>query len=399
MVSRIAIKKMKAWVISKSSVKSYIEKKVSPRASEIMELRDDITLPEITDDQVLIKLNSTGLNFNSVWSSRLYPVDPFTLLNNHIRRNRSDKNQSIDYFIPGSDACGQIIKIGKNNYNFKEGDEVVIHCAVIDEKDMKMNDPMLSKTQSIWGYETNFGSFSEYCVAKSSQLLKKPKNLASEICGSYMLTLGTAYRMIVSQNGGGLKKGETCLIWGAAGGLGVFAIQLVKYLGGVPICVVSTKEKMEYCKKFGAKHIICLEDFDNKEFLIDNNFNMKLWMEFSSKLRFLIGSDKVDMVFEHVGRDTMALSIYLLRRGGRVVTCAATSGFSANIDIRYIWMEMKKIIGSHFCNLQEAIEANELISNNIIKHEPSKIIEFKSIPEYLDKIDKRSSLGKIAVKI
>jgi crotonyl-CoA reductase len=390
---------MKAWVISKSSVRSHIEKKNLPKASEIMELKDDIVLPEISDDQALIKLSSTGLNFNSVWSSKLYPVDPFTLLNNHIRRNRFDKNQSIDYFIPGSDACGQIIKIGKNNYNFKEGDEVVIHCAVIDEKDMKLNDPMLSKTQSIWGYETNFGSFSEYCIVKSSQLLNKPKNLSSEICGSYMLTLGTAYRMIVSQNGGKLKKGETCLIWGAAGGLGVFAIQIVKYLGGIPVCVVSTKEKMEYCKKFGAEHVICLENLDNKDFLINNDFNMKLWMEFSLKLKSLIGTDKVDMVFEHIGKDTMALSIYLLRRGGRVVTCAATSGFFANIDIRYIWMEMKKIIGSHFCNLQEAKEANELISNNIVKHVPSKIIEFKSIPDYLDKIDKRSSLGKIAVKI
>ena len=87
---------MKAWVISKSSVRSYIEKKNLPKASEIMELKDDIVLPEISDDQALIKLSSTGLNFNSVWSSKLYPVDPFTLLNNHIRRNRFDKNQSID---------------------------------------------------------------------------------------------------------------------------------------------------------------------------------------------------------------------------------------------------------------------------------------------------------------
>ena len=96
MVSKTTLKHMKAWVISKSSVRSYIEKKNLPKASEIMELKDDIVLPEISDDQALIKLSSTGLNFNSVWSSKLYPVDPFTLLNNHIRRNRFDKNQSID---------------------------------------------------------------------------------------------------------------------------------------------------------------------------------------------------------------------------------------------------------------------------------------------------------------
>ena len=109
---------------------------------------------------------------------------------------------------------------------------------------------MLSKTQSVWGYETNFGSFAEYSIVKISQLLSKPKNLNDNISGSYMLTLGTAYRMIISENGGKLQKGETCLIWGASGGLGIFAIQLVNHMGGIPICVVSTKEKAEYCKNF-----------------------------------------------------------------------------------------------------------------------------------------------------
>ena len=95
----------------------------------------------------------------------------------------------------------------------------------------------------------------------------------------------------------------------------------------------------------------------------------------------------------------MALSFFLLRRGGRVVTCAATSGYLAKIDIRYVWMEMKKLIGSHFCNQNEASEASKLIASGDIVHNPSTVLDFKDIPLGLDMISKRNSLGKISIKI
>jgi len=389
---------MKCWVIKKTKSKEILannNKNIIP--SDVLSLEQDIELPEISQDEALIKINSAGLNFNSVWSAKCFPVDPFSLVNGHVRRNKEEKKHIQDYFIPGSDAAGKIMKIGKSE-KFKEGDEIVVHCAVINEKDLGLKDPMLSKTQSVWGYETNFGSFAEFSIVKISQLLKKPKNLDFANAGSYMLTLGTAHRMIASDNGGKLKKGETCLIWGASGGLGIFAVQLINKLGGIPICVVSTKQKAEYCKKFGAKYTIVLETLENKSFLINEDFNMRMWLEFSGQIKKLIGTEKVDMVFEHIGKETMALSVYLLRRGGRVVTCAASSGYEAKIDIRYIWMEMKKIIGSHFCNIKEAEEANDLISSGIIKHEPSKIINFDEIPSGLDEINSRKSFGKIAVK-
>ncbi len=390
---------MKSWIISKKKSREIQISKKILLPSEVMELRDDIKLPDIDENEALIKVHSAGLNFNSVWSARCYPVDPFSLANGHVRRNKNDKKHLQDYFIPGSDACGQIVKIG-NKKNFKEGDELIVHCAVISDEDLNLKDPMLSKSQSVWGYETNFGSFAEYSIVKISQLIKKPKNIDVISAGSYMLTLGTAYRMIVSENGGQLKKGETCLIWGASGGLGVFAIQLVKYIGGIPICIVSSNDKANYCKQFGAENIICLDELENKDFFTnEGEFNNKLWLEMTLKIKKLIGSDKVDMVFEHIGKNTMALNFYLLRRGGRVVTCAATSGYLAKIDIRYIWMEMKKLIGSHFCNHEEAYNASELINQGYIKHVPSEILEFKNIPKGLDMISQRKSFGKISIRI
>ena len=153
---------MKCWVIKKTKSKEILandNKNIIP--SDVLSLEQDIELPEISQDEALIKINSAGLNFNSVWSAKCFPVDPFSLVNGHVRRNKEEKKHIQDYFIPGSDAAGKIMKIGKSE-KFKEGDEIVVHCAVINEKDLNLKDPMLSKTQSVWGYETNFGSFAEY---------------------------------------------------------------------------------------------------------------------------------------------------------------------------------------------------------------------------------------------
>ena len=388
---------MKAWVIEKNKTSNLQENKKIFLPSEALNFHDNVPIPEILENEALIKIRSAGLNFNTVWSAKAYPVDSFQLVMGHVRRNPKDKKHIQDYFIPGSDGSGTVVKIGKNN-KFKEGDEVVVHCAVIADEDMLMKDPMLSKTQSVWGYETNFGSFAEYSVVKISQLIPKPKNLAWNISGSYMLTLGTAYRMLASKNGLDLKKNDTCLIWGASGGLGVFAIQICNYLGVEPVCVVSTKEKADFCRKFGAKNIVITSEMENSSFLLnDGSFNLKSWSEMSLKISNLIGTNKVDSVFEHPGADTLALSVYLLKRGGKVVTCAATSGFKASIDLRYLWMEMKQLIGSHFCNSEEANLASALIQGGHIIHAPSQIINFKNLPGGLDLISQRKSVGKIAV--
>jgi len=387
---------MRAWTITKEKITNYL-KDENRDIKKIVSIEDGIELPEINDDEALIKIVSTGINFNSVWTFEAYPVDSFSLLSGHIRRSPQDKKHMQDYFIPGSDGAGHIVKIKKNG-KFKEGDEVVIHCASIDTDDLKIKDPMLGNSQSIWGYETNFGSFAEYSIVKTSQLIRKPKNLSWHFSGSYMLTLGTAYRMIATKNGLDGQMGQTCLIWGASGGLGVFAIQICIAMGIVPICVVSTKKKVDFCKKYGANKIICLEELEQKKFLDSkDDFNIKMWIEFSEQIKKLTGEKKVDLVFEHIGKETMGLSIYLLKKGGKVVTCAATSGYICKIDLRYLWMEMKKLIGSHFSNPEEAMQASQLISDGKVIHEPSSVLKFENLLEGVEKIRNRESLGKIAI--
>src|SRR5207342_3367159 len=87
---------------------------------------------------------------------------------------------------------------------------------------------------------------------------------------------------------------------------------------------------------------------------------------FGARIRELTQGRDVDIVFEHPGRDTFGASVYVARRGGTIVTCASTSGYLHEYDNRYLWMNLKRIIGSHFANYAEAWAANDLIARGLI---------------------------------
>src|SRR4029079_1663027 len=111
----------------------------------------------------------------------------------------------------------------------------------------------------IWGYETTWGSFAQFTKVQAQQLLPKPKNLAWEEAAAYGLTYFTAYRMLFDR--AQLQAGQKVLIWGAAGGLGVFATQLCKAAGAISVGVVSSDEKGELVKQLGAEGYINRADF------------------------------------------------------------------------------------------------------------------------------------------
>ena len=103
----------------------------------------------------------------------------------------------------------------------------------------------------------------------------------------------------------------------------------------------------------------------------------KEWQRFGKLIRDLTGGEDVDIVFEHPGRETFGASVYVTRRGGTIVTCASTSGFMHEYDNRYLWMSLKRIIGSHFANYREAWEANRLISKGMIHPTLSSVTRWR----------------------
>lgn len=359
----------------------------------------EVDLPELSHDEVLIRVCSAGLNFNSIWSIDGKPADPFQLVTGMVRNNPGRESHLTSYQIIGSDASAVVVSVGQNVSNWVAGDEVVVHCSVVDLNDpLTKRDDLLSQSQAIWGYETNFGAFASYAIVREHQLHRKPSHLSWEDAASYMLTLSTAYRMLLSSNGARLTQGETCLVWGASGGLGMFAIQLAKIVGARTVAVVSSDDRAEACLEIGADYVINRTEM--KHSLIDEagRPNPMAWREWKKKISSL-SIDEPDVVFEHVGRETLAASVYLARRGGRIVTCAASSGYESVIDLRYLWMQVKSVIGSHISNRQEAAEANQLVMENKIVPVVSHQADFGELPSLVDHLRSGRVVGKAVVSM
>lgn len=390
---------MWAYGIDKETVKKAVQVPLDKRNPSDYLLKLEVPKPDISANEVLVKVKCSALNYNSIWSTLCHPISPFQLINQYVGRNKHESSHLQDFAIFGSDASGTIEKVGDNVKNWKVGDNVIIHCNIVDSEDpIVQRDGMLSESQSIWGYETNYGAFAEYTKVKSSQLIKKPDHLEWEEAASFGLTLSTAYRMLISENGAMIRPGETCLIWGAAGGLGLFAIQLAKLAGAKVVAIVSSDEKIEICKKYGADFVI------NRKKDLPGSFTDKngvpdylAWRKVGIKLKSIKCPD-IDLVFEHVGKETLGLSIYLLKRGGRIVTCAATSGFQATIDLRFLWMQLKSIIGSHFANYDEAYEAAKLVFDNRIIPVVYSKTNIKELPKMMDEMYSGKTHGKIVFK-
>ncbi len=152
-------------------------------------------------------------------------------------------------------------KVGAGVTRWKPGDEVVIHCNQASYEDPEVHglDPMAAPSQKIWGYETTWGSFAQFTKVQAQQLLPKPQALTWEEAASYGLVYFTAYRMLITRCK--LQAGANVLIWGAAGGLGVFATQLCAAAGAHCVGVVSSAEKGELVKRLGAVDYIDRAEF------------------------------------------------------------------------------------------------------------------------------------------
>ena len=358
--------------------------------------RLEVPKPSLNPDEVLIKPKFSALNYNSIWSAIGHPVTPFQLISGHVTRNPQAREHLQEYAIFGSDCAGVITEVGDSVNGWAVGDEVSVHCNVVNPSDpIVESDSMKSYTQSIWGYETNFGAFAEYCKVKANQLIPKISTIEWPVAASYCLTLSTAYRMLISENGANIRAGETCLIWGAAGGLGTFAIQLCKSAGANVIAIVSNRDKADLCYNLGADLVINRNENDFGPFIDSDGKQDKLAWAKAKKYMASNGFETIDVVFEHIGASTLGASVYFLRKGGRVVICAASSGYDAEVDLRYLWMEVKSIIGSHFANYHEAKEASRLINSKKVIPVIHDIYPIEKIGEMMDKMYKGETFGKI----
>jgi crotonyl-CoA reductase len=194
-----------------------------------------------------------------------------------------------------------------------------------------------------------------------------------------------------------MKQGDVVLVWGASGGLGSYATQFALNGGAIPVCVVSSPAKAEICRAMGASLIIDRSAEGYKFWKDEHTQDQKEWKRFGARIRELTGGDDPDIVFEHPGRETFGASVYVARRGGTIVTCASTSGFMHEYDNRYLWMNLKRIIGSHFANYREAWEANRLIAKGMVHPTVSKVYPLEDTAQAAYDVHRNLHQGKVGV--
>jgi crotonyl-CoA carboxylase/reductase len=342
------------------------------------------TPTELKPREALVMVMAAGINFNNVWAARGLPVN--------VIKAREKEGDTTGFHVGGSDASGIVYAVGDKVTNIKVGDRVVIHCGMWDEDSPYVqapgNDPMFDPSFKIWGYESNWGSFAQFTKVQAHQCMPKAEHLTWEEAAAPTLVGATAMRMLTGWPPNTVKPGDPVLIWGGSGGLGSMAIQIVKQLGGVPIAVVSSEDKFDFCMKLGAKGCINRKDFDHWGMMphwTDTDAYNK-WAagarSFGAKLWEVLGERKSPrLVFDHPGEDTVPTSIFVCDTGGMVVICAGTSGFNATVDLRYLWMRQKRFQGSHFANDENSNAFNELVLAKKIDPCLGETYSFDKIPE------------------
>jgi crotonyl-CoA carboxylase/reductase len=376
-------KTMAAWVIRP-------EREGEPKDAFQLE---EIEVPEPGAFEVIVRVMAAGVNFNNVWAALGKPVSVFDY----------GDHPEWGHHIGGSDASGIVWKVGEGVTRWQPGDEVVIHCNQASYEDVEVHglDPLAAPSQMIWGYETTWGSFAQFTKVQAQQLLPKPPNLSWVESSAYGLTYFTAYRMLIDRCR--IQTGHNVLIWGAAGGLGVFATQLSKASGANAVGVVSSDEKGELVKQLGAVDYIDRNEFAGMmrkggESPDEEKARFKVSRAFAKRVKEILG-DSPDIVFEHVGQATFPTSVLVVKPFGKVVICGATSGYNLDFDVRYLWMRQKEILGSHFANAYECTRANQLMAEGKVRPVLWQAMGFDGVPGAHQLLHENKHLGKISIMV
>lgn len=331
---------------------------------EVLEYKE-VPVPEIGPNDVLLRVKALGFNYNDVWARVGVP--------------------GMDFPFPhicGTDASGIIEKVGAGVTRFRPGDEVAVNGSFGCGECFAClgGNPFDCPDFKIWGFQTGplDGAQAEFAKVPARCLVPKPANLNFVEAASFCVALGTVWRMLVVR--AKVKYDDYVLIWGASGGVGSMAIQVCRLLGAHPIAVAGSDEKLKFCKDLGAEYVI-------------NRKTQRVLREVMK----ITNKRGVDVVFEHTGQDTWETGCLALRWGGTIVTCGATSGYKAPLDIRFLWMKQQNYLGSHCCTVSEFAESLKYVERGLIKPVVNEVMPLTEIKKAHEALEKSEVTGKIVL--
>jgi len=261
---------------------------------EKLRLDDGVPVPKAGPGQAVVRVHACGLNHLDVFVRRGMPGKPTPLP-----------------FVSGGDIAGTVAEIGPGHGDLTVGWRVLVDPAV---------------EGGAIGEDVP-GGLAEYVLVPAANLIPLPDELSFDEAAALPIAYGTAWRMLLTR--GAVRAGEAVLILGAAGGVGTACVQIAKMAGCAVYAAASREDKLGRLRDLGADYLINYRDVE---------FDREIWR--------LTGKRGVDVVVDYTGADTWPRSIRCLRRGGRLLTCGATSGYEARTDLRYVWARELTILGS-----------------------------------------------------
>jgi NADPH:quinone reductase-like Zn-dependent oxidoreductase len=226
--------------------------------------------------------------------------------------------------------------------------------------------------------ETCDGGLAERVVVPARNLFKKPARLTYEQAAAGSLSTLTAWHMLVTR--AQLRSGEKVLIHGGASGVGSAAIRIAKHIGATVIATASTDEKLEAARALGADHGI---NYTEEDFVLG--------------VREVAGKAGVDVVFEHVGGEVFERSLRCLGWGGRIVTCGATTGIDAKVNLRHLFFKGQSILGSTMGSRAEFAEIVRLHGEGALDPLIDRVLPLEEIAQGHEVLETRAAIGKVVM--
>ena len=325
---------------------------------------EDRPEPQIKPDEVLVRVKATSLNHLDIWVRQGIPGYQIPLPH-----------------ISGCDVSGQVERIGSQVKGVKVGQKVFVSpglsCGTCDE--CKAGRDNLCPSFGVFGAKTD-GGYAEFVAVPGRNVIVIPASLTFEQAAAFPLVTVTAWHMAVTL--AGLRAGETALIMGAGSGVGSMAIQIAKYIGAKVITTVGSEDKAKKALVIGADEVINHTTGD-----------------VAKRVQELTGGRGVDVVIEHIGPQVWEPCLKSLAKSGRLVTCGATTGPKAEIDLRYLYSRSLTLKGSYMGTKAELLEAAKLVGAGKLKPVIDHVYPLKDARAAQEQMLSRNLFGKLVLTV
>ncbi len=318
-----------------------------------LQVATDYPVPEAQPGHVVIRVGASSFNYHDVFTVKGMPgiKVPFPV-------------------IIGLDMAGEVTEVGADVDGWKPGDRVLVNP--------------VNKKKGLMG-EMLDGGMAEYCLVSADQLIRMPDGVSYEDAASLPVAYGTAHRMLITHDT--VKAGDKVMILGASGGVGTGCILIAKMLGAEVIACTSSEEKVDALKKFGADHVININEVEFHKWAIGKY----------GKPQRRSYEGGVDVLINYTGGDTWAPSLKCVKRGGKILVCGATAGHDPKEDLRYIWSFELDVKGSNSFYDDDLNGLLEMVKAGKIKPVIDEVFPLEKAAEGLALIQDRKVIGKVVV--